>query len=231
MVKPMDGERYHSRKLSCPVLRRKCRRWVETLRFRQTRHSLEAARLGPAHGGERRTMSQTRGLTTSPGPNDRLGPVLAPRPAGGEIGHNRLHAVLLPCWSNMPRLLKIPIVARAGTASTSSCIDRLGGEFPASTRKIPPDFCARAAVPDATEYGRAPATARCRRSSAIACPPAFAASESVSRRSRRRFLSLADTVDRQATFGCAEGKARRKVARRLFNERDVFHPMAVVDRC
>jgi len=46
------------------------------------------------------------------------------------------------CWSNMTRLLNTPIVARAGTASTSSSIDMLGGESPACTCKMPPGFCA-----------------------------------------------------------------------------------------
>jgi hypothetical protein len=52
----------------------------------------------------------------------------------------------LACWSNMTRLLTNPMVARAGTASASSCIDRLGGESRACTRKIPPCFCASAAA-------------------------------------------------------------------------------------
>src|ERR1700732_975294 len=43
----------------------------------------------------------------------------------------------------MTRLLKTPIVARAGTASISSCIDRLGGESMACTLRMPPDFCAK----------------------------------------------------------------------------------------
>jgi hypothetical protein len=47
------------------------------------------------------------------------------------------------CWSNMTRLLKITIVARAGTASISSCIDRLGGESMACNLRMPPDFCAK----------------------------------------------------------------------------------------
>ena len=50
------------------------------------------------------------------------------------------------CWSNITRLLNNPIVARAGTPSASSCIDRLGGESRACTRKIPPCFCANAAA-------------------------------------------------------------------------------------
>src|SRR5215468_4954681 len=49
------------------------------------------------------------------------------------------------CWSNMTRLLKIPIVARAGFASTSSCIDKLGGESRACTRNTPPGFWAKPA--------------------------------------------------------------------------------------
>src|ERR1700730_997005 len=43
----------------------------------------------------------------------------------------------------MTRLLKTPIVARAGTASISSCIDKLGGESMACTLRMPPDFCAK----------------------------------------------------------------------------------------
>jgi len=35
--------------------------------------------------------------------------------------------------------------ARAGTASTSSCIDMLGGESPACTRNTPPGFWAKPA--------------------------------------------------------------------------------------
>src|SRR5262249_9139515 len=50
-------------------------------------------------------------------------------------------------WSNMTRLLKTPIVARAGTASASSCIDMLGGESTACTCKTPPDFCANDGAP------------------------------------------------------------------------------------
>src|SRR5215469_9453380 len=45
----------------------------------------------------------------------------------------------------MTRLLKIPIVARAGFASTSSCIDKLGGESRACTRNTPPGFWAKPA--------------------------------------------------------------------------------------
>src|SRR6516165_8048800 len=52
----------------------------------------------------------------------------------------------LTCWSNMTRLLKIPIAARDGTAAISSCIDRLGGESRACTRRMPPGFWAEAAL-------------------------------------------------------------------------------------
>jgi hypothetical protein len=75
----------------------------------------------------------------------------------------------LVCWSNMTRLLNMPIVARAGFASTSSCIDRLGGESRACTRKTPPDFCAYgapAAVIAATNA--APAAVSTRRPDVIA---------------------------------------------------------------
>src|SRR5262249_8361595 len=47
------------------------------------------------------------------------------------------------CWSNITRLLTPPIAARAGTASTSSCIDMLGGESPACTSNTPPGFWAK----------------------------------------------------------------------------------------
>src|SRR5580704_2421822 len=61
----------------------------------------------------------------------------------------------------MTRLLKTPIVARAGTASISSCIDRLGGESMACTLRMPPDFCAKlGTMPNADTTSAAAANAR-----------------------------------------------------------------------
>src|SRR5208283_851256 len=69
----------------------------------------------------------------------------------------------------MTRLLKIPIAARAGFASTSSCIDKLGGESRACNRNRPPDFCAHAApVAVIAAKNAAPAAARTRRPGFIA---------------------------------------------------------------
>jgi hypothetical protein len=79
-----------------------------------------------------------------------LFPAEAPQPVRGQW----------PVWGNFgrsadqdrtakfdqkTRLLNTPIVARAGTASTSSCIDMLGGESPACTRNTPPGFWAKPA--------------------------------------------------------------------------------------
>src|SRR5580693_8974869 len=61
----------------------------------------------------------------------------------------------------MTRLLKTPIVARAGTASISSCIDRLGGESMACTLRMPPDFCAKlGTMPNADTTSAAAVNAR-----------------------------------------------------------------------
>jgi hypothetical protein len=59
----------------------------------------------------------------------------------------------------MTRLLKTVIIARAGTASTSSCIDRLGGESRACTRKMPPGFWAYAAPAAVIAASNAPVAA------------------------------------------------------------------------
>src|SRR3984957_1882439 len=61
----------------------------------------------------------------------------------------------------MTRLLKTPIVARPGTASISSCIDRLGGESMACTLRMPPDFCAKlGTMPNADTASAAAVNAR-----------------------------------------------------------------------
>src|SRR5262249_38344142 len=75
------------------------------------------------------------------------------------------------CWSNITRLLNMPIAARAGFASTSSCIDKLGGESSRCTRKMPPDFCACAPSFADSAAASAHAAARMRNSGSIRYSP------------------------------------------------------------
>src|ERR1700736_6453137 len=83
----------------------------------------------------------------------------------------------------MTRLLKTPIVARAGTASISSCIDRLGGESMACTLRMPPDFCAKlGTMPNADTTSAAAVNAR--------RPDTFPDSSLCSLRSAARFFGL-----------------------------------------
>jgi len=89
------------------------------------------------------------------------GPLLVPRPASREIGHDRSEAVLLHCWSNMTRLLNTPIIGPWAKTVASSKIDMLAGLSGLYILSMPPCFWAKTVQADiATSNALAIAAAR-----------------------------------------------------------------------
>src|SRR5215467_3426816 len=111
----------------------------------------------------------------------------------------------------MTRLLKIPIAARAGFASTSSCIDKLGGESRACTRNTPPGFWAKPAWLTDIATSSAPTVVSMRKCRLIGVYLLFDAGyQARSRGLRLVYQALTQGDDEEAITCRADGISRRR---------------------
>src|ERR1051325_7062799 len=86
--------------------------------------------------------------------------ILAPRPFGGEIGHDCIEAILRGLLVEHDQIVEHGHVGPSATMVDSSWIDIEAGLSPCGIFRIPPDFCAVAGPGIAASANAASAPAR-----------------------------------------------------------------------